>query len=126
MGSLSVSSCLGGIYWERHRHNYVNAASPVASSPLVSTVSNGSRISEIMKYGFPGLDNIRSFDNYVLSYDKRNRVPHWVFEHINPEYHTPKEEVDRRKCEFRPDESIHPYFRLIDKTRIIPNCIYNY
>ena len=40
------------------------------------------RISQIMRFGFPGLDNIRSHSDYVLSYDRRNRVPHWVFEHL--------------------------------------------
>ena len=40
------------------------------------------RIGQIMRFGFPGLDNIRSHSDYVLSYDRRNRVPHWVFEHL--------------------------------------------
>ena len=40
------------------------------------------RVGQIMRFGFPGLDNIRSHSDYVLSYDRRNRVPHWVFEHL--------------------------------------------
>lgn len=64
-----------------------------------------------MKFGFPGLDNVRSFDDYVLSYDRRNRVAHWVFEHLTPQSVKHNESVDRAKCDFQPDESIHPYFR---------------
>ncbi len=30
-----------------------------------------SRVNEIMKHGYPSLDNLRIFDDYVLSYDRR-------------------------------------------------------
>lgn len=64
-----------------------------------------------MKYGFPSLHNIRSYSDYVLSYDSRNRVAHWVFEHLTADHVKKNDQVDRSKCEFKPDESIHPYFR---------------
>ncbi|GJQ77067.1 hypothetical protein Trydic_g23638 [Trypoxylus dichotomus] len=64
-----------------------------------------------MKYGFPSLDNVRSFDDYVLSYDRRNRVAHWVFEHLTKESVKYNESVDRSLCNFTPDESIHHFFR---------------
>lgn len=88
----------------------VSAASVV---PFVekSEVTHASRVGQIMRHGFPGLDNVRSFDDYVLSYDRRNRVAHWVFEHLHKDNVKPSEEVDRSKCEFTPDQSIHPYFR---------------
>lgn len=65
-----------------------------------------------MKYGFPSLDNVRSLDNYVLAYDKRNRVAHWVFEHLTAQSVQRNSAVDRSKCEFTEDTSIHEYFRL--------------
>lgn len=64
-----------------------------------------------MKYGFPSLENIRSFDDYVLSYDRRNRVPNWVFEHLTKAHIAHNDQVDRSKCEFMPDDSVHPFFR---------------
>lgn len=64
-----------------------------------------------MKYGFPGLDHVRSYSDYVLSYDRRTRVAHWVFEHLTAERVKRNEAVDRTKCNFHPDESIHTYFR---------------
>lgn len=67
-----------------------------------------------MKYGFPGLDNVRSFDDYVLSYDRRNRVAHWVFEHLTAEGVKANDSVDRAKSDFKPDESIHPFFRSLN------------
>lgn len=82
-----------------------------AAVPAPATSATPSRISQIMKYGFPGLDHVRSYSDYVLSYDRRNRVAHWVFEHLTPESVKPNDGVDRSKCEFRPDESIHPFFR---------------
>lgn len=94
----------------------VKAASPVPerSVPMVlptTDPSKSNRVSQIMKYGFPSLDNVRSYDNYVLSYDQRNRVAHWVFEHLTPESVRKSEGVDRSKCDFMPDESIHAFFR---------------
>ncbi|XP_059055944.1 endonuclease G, mitochondrial [Achroia grisella] len=82
-----------------------------AAAPFTESGTAKYRVPEIMKYGFPGLDNIHSYDDYVLSYDQRNRVPHWVFEHLTKAHVTKNDAVDRSKCEFMPDESIHPYFR---------------
>ncbi|KAJ8679886.1 hypothetical protein QAD02_015673 [Eretmocerus hayati] len=70
-----------------------------------------SRVSQIMKYGFPGLDHVRSYDDFVLSYDRRNRVAHWVFEHLTKDRLKHNENIDRSKCEFTTDQSIHPFFR---------------
>ena len=108
-----------------------------------------SRVAEIMRFGFPGLDNIRShrwryhfpskrlhhitpFFNmliyitpfsqlldscftftrdYILSYDRRNRTAHWVFEHLTRESVARNDNVDRAKSSFIEDQSIHPYFR---------------
>ncbi|KPJ00833.1 Endonuclease G, mitochondrial [Papilio xuthus] len=82
----------------------VSAATPY-------TESGSTRVSQIMKYGFPGMDNIRSYDDFVLSYDRRNRVPHWVFEHLTKQHIEKNDQVDRSKCDFTSDESIHPFFR---------------
>ena len=49
--------------------------------------------------------------DYILSYDKRNRTAHWVFEHLTRESVAKNEDVDRNKSNFVEDSSIHPYFR---------------
>lgn len=36
----------------------------------------------LMKYGFPGLDDLHIYENFVISYDRRNRIAHWVCEHL--------------------------------------------
>lgn len=86
----------------------VSAAEVIPAAPAASSPA---RVSQIMKHGFPGLDNIRSYSDYVLSYDRRNRVAHWVFEHLTPETIRRAEGVDRAQCEFTEDKSVHPYFR---------------
>lgn len=88
----------------------VSAAVPVPVEE-VNLTATPARISQIMKYGFPGLDHVRSYSDFVLSYDRRNRVPHWVFEHLTPASVARNDAVDRSKCDFRADESIHPFFR---------------
>jgi len=70
-----------------------------------------SRVSEIMRFGFPGFDNVRSRKDYVISYDTRNRTAHWVFEHLTKESVRRNDEVDRTKSTFMEDKSLHPFFR---------------
>ena len=69
------------------------------------------RVPEIMRHGFPSLSNIKSFNDFVLSYDQRNRCAHWVFEHLTAESVKKNDQIDRAECSFREDTSIHPYFR---------------
>lgn len=69
------------------------------------------RVSQIMRFGFPSLDNIRSFDDYILSYDRRIRSASWVFEHLTADHIKHNNEVDRSKSDFKVDESIHHFFR---------------
>lgn len=125
IGSIGIGSWYAGSYVERNKasNNNVGHVNPYPALPIFGTVSAASpimqrqedsvvsRVGQIMKYGFPGLDNIRSLDDYVLSYDRRNRIAHWVFEHMNKDTVANNPEVDRSKCEFTPDESIHSYFR---------------
>lgn len=65
-----------------------------------------------MKYGFPSLDNIRSYNSFVLSYDQKHRIPHWVLEHLTPESVQYNPNVDRSMCDFFEDKSFHEFFRL--------------
>ena len=69
------------------------------------------QINELMKHGFPSHDNVRVFDDYVLSYDTRNKVPNWVFERLTASNLIRGEGVDRKYSEFVEDKHIHPYFR---------------
>lgn len=64
-----------------------------------------------MKYGFPGLDNVRSFHDYVLSYDQRTRVAHWVFEHLTKDTIKHNKDINRANCKFTEDRSVHEFFR---------------
>ncbi|PRD29385.1 UNVERIFIED_CONTAM: cps-6 [Trichonephila clavipes] len=68
-------------------------------------------VSWTMRFGFPSYDTIRTMKSYVLSYDRRNRVPNWVFEHLTPELIAYDENINRSKSEFFEDNSIHVYFR---------------
>nr|XP_018897013.1 PREDICTED: endonuclease G, mitochondrial [Bemisia tabaci] len=135
VGCVGGGVCLG-IYFERRKLSEYFDYPQLPGLPLCGTVSAASpltieeksgvpvppptpndgkvapnRVGQIMKYGFPSLANIRSYDDYVLSYDQRNRVAHWVFEHLTKETLKKNETIDRSKCEFREDPSIHHFFR---------------
>lgn len=72
-------------------------------------------VETIMKYGFPSFDNIRIYEDFVLSYDRRNRTSHWVFEHLTPKNLDKNFNIDRNKCEFFEDKSIDEMFRSTNK-----------
>nr|ACO11514.1 Endonuclease G, mitochondrial precursor [Caligus rogercresseyi] len=90
----------------------VSAASPMNNNALEPYLSpSAARVGEIMKFGFPSMDTIRSGRDYIISYDRRNRTPNWVFEHLTPQSVKKNDAVDRNLCDFKEDKSIHPYFR---------------
>ncbi|XP_018021165.1 endonuclease G, mitochondrial-like [Hyalella azteca] len=96
----------------------VSAATKVKDSLIIHQANvipepsqNAPRISQIMRYGFPSLSNIRSLDDFVLAYDTRLRIPQWVFEHLTPASVAKNDQVDRSKCDFHEDGSVHHYFR---------------
>ncbi|KRT83528.1 hypothetical protein AMK59_3939, partial [Oryctes borbonicus] len=120
ISGISIGSFYCGVCYDKKTFNGIKE---LPGLPLFGTVSAATtfspvpvpqtpnRVSQIMKYGFPGLDNVRSFDDYVLSYDRRTRVAHWVFEHLTKESVKYNQTVDRSLCTFMPDESIHHFFR---------------
>ncbi|KAK2838244.1 hypothetical protein Q5P01_015456 [Channa striata] len=63
----------------------------------------------VMKYGFPSLSNIKTRESYVTSYDPRTRTASWVIEKLNPL--SLSGTSNRKYCEFREDDSIHPFHR---------------
>ncbi|XP_017153413.1 endonuclease G, mitochondrial-like [Drosophila miranda] len=68
------------------------------------------RLRQIMKYGFPGLDDLRLYSDFVLSYDRRNRVAHWVCEHLQVDA-LQSGQVSRHRASYRPDLSVPSNFR---------------
>uniref|UniRef100_A0A915EA29 Endonuclease n=1 Tax=Ditylenchus dipsaci TaxID=166011 RepID=A0A915EA29_9BILA len=64
-----------------------------------------------MKFGYPGFDNLRTYEDFVLSYDRRTRTAHWVVEHLTPDRLVYDPSVDRSKSTFKPDTSIHTFFQ---------------
>lgn len=65
-----------------------------------------------MKYGFPGLDDIHVYRNFVLSYDRRHRIAHWVCEHlVNDSLCDDETGVEQRQPDFITDLSIPHMFR---------------
>lgn len=100
----------------------VSAAVPMSNTALVPVPprptglppeppKGAGRPAEIMRFGFPGMDSVRSRRDYVVSYDRRNRTAAWVFEHLTKESVRRNDAVDRQKSTFAPDQSVHQYFR---------------
>lgn len=98
-----------GVLFERKRLQH-GVLSVVHSKPKQDVVDGpGSRLSEIMRFGFPGFENVKAKDDYVLSYNRRLRLANWVAEHLTAR-NVCNRDLDRGRCEFVGDPSVHPLF----------------
>lgn len=104
----------------REAHSTSNLpAQPAMVIPAQPQVAPGqvelSRASQIMKFGYPGFDNLKTYEDFVLSYDRRTKNAHWVCEHLTPERLVYNKDVDRKLCQFSEDSTMHPFFRVTNQ-----------
>uniref|UniRef100_T1JNF5 Endonuclease G, mitochondrial n=1 Tax=Strigamia maritima TaxID=126957 RepID=T1JNF5_STRMM len=118
VATAGIGGCFCGSVLEKWRNNSFkvhagNVPAPIHLPQIIppEPPSNANNITHVMRFGFPGHDNIRSFDDFVLSYDRRNRAAHWVLEHLTPDKIKQNDNVNRELCRFSEDQSVHPFFR---------------
>ncbi|CAH8482465.1 unnamed protein product [Heterobilharzia americana] len=84
----------------------VNAAEVLYPSNvnIPSSVINNEAVHTL---GVPLSSHLRVFEGYICAYDRRNRIPYWVMEHLNPaklnQEDITKAGVDREKFDFYED-----------------------
>lgn len=78
--------------------------------PDTEPVSSAENFKHSAKYGLPSKDNLRLFNDYILSYDRRLRAPAWVIEHLTPEKLKHNSDATRDRSKFTEDPAIHEYF----------------
>lgn len=106
-----------GLLREGHAESALVASRPPLTELNHKSVANTelwtqpSRASSIMEFGFPGYDTIRTYSDFVVSYNRQTRNAHWVQEHLTPESMKYNESIERSKSKFMPDETMHEYFR---------------
>ncbi|XP_014241368.1 nuclease C1-like [Cimex lectularius] len=83
----------------------VSAATPFKSSPTIITQDNLGLTTTNSPY------SVRVFDDFMLVYDTRNRIPFLTFEHLTKDNIKRVGEVTRQRSEFTEDSEIHEYFR---------------
>ncbi|GAB6031489.1 hypothetical protein CHUAL_009257 [Chamberlinius hualienensis] len=130
VGAIGIGAWLAGVNYERQKlygdksctnPGIIRAATPInpqavqpQSQSFLSVdqteASNINRTAQITRFGYPGFDQIRVFEDFVLSYDRRARTAHWVLEHLTKE-DLEKKTIDRSQCNFQEDNKIHPFFR---------------
>lgn len=78
------------------------------SNPL----SNVEKAREILPFGFPGpVSDVVYRNAYVTSFNRRDRNPNWVAEHLTAAKLKRGDDVDRQKSTFKEDDSIPSQFR---------------
>lgn len=86
--------------------------SPRFDVTAINPKTSGENLKHSSRYGLPSKDNIRIFNDFIMSYDRRLRAPVWVIEHLTPEKLRHHENgVDRDHSSFREDLTLHEYFR---------------
>ncbi|ALC40139.1 Tengl2 [Drosophila busckii] len=123
----ALSCFIAGVYFQ-HAHAQLLLQQLLEQDPYVYHVSPKlqdlfaffpahfeahNRLGQLMKYGFPGLDDVRVYSDYVLSYDRRNRVAHWVCEHLDASKLEPPRgvAVRRNQARYHADMSVPSNFR---------------
>lgn len=77
-----------------------------------NALSNIEKAREILPFGFPGpVSDIVYRNAYVTSFNRRDRNPNWVAEHLTAAKLKRGDDVDRQKSTFKEDDSIPPQFR---------------
>lgn len=79
--------------------------------PNFNQAAAADNLKHSLKYGLPSKDNIRLFNDFILSYDRRLRSAAWVMEHLTPDKLIDKGLTDRDESKFHEDKEIHEYFR---------------
>eukprot|EP00123_Amoebidium_parasiticum_P015455 comp22980_c0_seq1/m.36560 comp22980_c0_seq1/g.36560 ORF comp22980_c0_seq1/g.36560 comp22980_c0_seq1/m.36560 type:complete len:306 (-) comp22980_c0_seq1:735-1652(-) len=72
--------------------------------------SIASQPGDIMKYGWPGFENIKKKEGHILSYDRKAKTAHWVCERINRQQ-LQQRNAERSACQFFEDMTEHELFR---------------
>lgn len=112
-GILSLGAFSLGIYFEKYKLDADVNVVPTTGGDIpdgITLDASSNKIKTISRYGYPSFDSIRSYPNFVISYDRRNRVPNWVLEHITKE-NLISDSYDRSEIEFFEDKSFHNFFR---------------
>lgn len=92
---------------------------PMSTSALPPTfksqqpnLNNIDKSKAILPFGFPGpVNDIVYRSGYVTSYNRRDRNPNWVAEHLTQASLQRGPDVDRQKSSFKEDDHIPPQFR---------------
>ena len=112
---LVTSQTEDGSTWEKFLPSapVVHAASSLIPAGGISDVLSTNNVNaNLFKFGNPGGDNVlKMYDDFVLSYDRRNRTALWVFEHLNRDKVLKNDSVKRDQCKFVEDQTVHAFFR---------------
>lgn len=75
-------------------------------------LDNIEKAKAILPFGFPGPVNDLIYRSaYVTSYNRRDRNPNWVAEHLTVDSLKRGDDVDRQKSNFKEDDGVPPQFR---------------
>lgn len=69
------------------------------------------RRNEIMKYGYPTMENLKVFNDHVLAYSNTHKGPLWVCEYLTDHKINFNKMVNRSQSKFVPDSTVNPMFR---------------
>ncbi|KAF5400516.1 Endonuclease G mitochondrial [Paragonimus heterotremus] len=101
----------------------VIAAEPFQTPPQLNAPSSPMEAKPVASVGLPLSGHLRVFDRYICAYDRRNRIPLWVMEHLTPDrlggsvgqQHHQIEPINRKDFEFYEDLGELEMFRTTNE-----------
>lgn len=111
IGPQTVSAFSSTINRNPKNEDKLDSFLTASGIPDLSVKAGAENLKASAKYGLPSKDNLRIFNDYILSYDRRLRAPAWVIEHLTPDKLKDRESTNRNRSRFYEDNAIHEYFR---------------
>lgn len=98
---------------------------------LLSTTEAQEFFKRATAYGLPSSDNLKFYENFILSYDNRYKQPVWALEHLTQRLFNRTVIRHSRRSKFYDDMTLHEYFRaghldywkcFFDRGQFAPAC----
>lgn len=99
---------------------------------LVGTMGEKEFYTRVSVFGLPSYDDLKFYENFMLSYNQRLKQPNWALEHLTKQHFTGKESVrPSKRTRLDPDLRMHKFFRsspydyragLYDRGHLAPPC----
>lgn len=97
--------------WPSNALSHIDYRAGLSLPASLDQVRAAKNFKHSARFGLPSRDNLRLFNDFVLSYDRRLRSATWAMEHLNKNKLAYRDGINRDESKFHEDEEMREYFR---------------